>query len=123
MTLQAAAATGKPIDEQMIFSLSGKAKPADIKKMLLTAMGGNFVDARQQLRTMLFRYGISGRDIVKQIHNEIFKLPYPDTIKRRLLDRTGEADFRIVEGADEEIQLVAMLIRFSEGIKLGQTTT
>jgi replication factor C small subunit len=36
----------------------------------------------------------------------------PDTVKVRLLDRIGEYEFRMVEGADEFLQIDALLAQF-----------
>ena len=54
-------------------------------------------------------FGLSGQDIIKQIHSGIFDLDISDYEKVRLMDRTGECEFRIVEGSNERIQLECLL--------------
>jgi replication factor C small subunit len=39
----------------------------------------------------------------------MFSLSIPDIEKVKLIDRTGEIEFRIVEGSNERIQLEALL--------------
>jgi replication factor C small subunit len=113
-TLQAAASLGKPIDAKIIYSIAGRANPADVRRMIETAMKGNFMEARKQLREMIQKYGVAGSDIIRQIHAEIFKLDIPEPWKIKLAEIVGEIDYRLIEGADEEIQLSALLARLIE---------
>jgi len=119
-TLQATASLNKPVDAKIVYSIAGRANPADIKKMIETAVNGNFLDARKQLRNMIQKYGVAGSDLIRQIHTEIFRANLPEQSKMRLVDIIGEIDYRLVEGADEEVQLSALLARLVEiGFELG----
>ena len=113
-TLQAAASLNKPVDAKIVYSITGRASPADVQKMLTTAMEGDFSDARKQLRAMIQKYGVAGSDIIRQIHIELFKANIPEQWKIKLADAIGEIDFRLVEGADQEVQLSALLARLVE---------
>jgi len=113
-TLQSAASMNKQVDAKLIYSVTGKASPSDVQKMLNTAIDGDFLGARKQLRDMLQKYGVAGVDIIRQIHREIFRLDIPEPLKIKLVGITGEVDFRLVEGSDEEVQLSALLARFVE---------
>ncbi|MGQ9550934.1 MAG: replication factor C small subunit [Candidatus Bathycorpusculaceae bacterium] len=113
-TLQAAASLNKPVDAKIIYSITGRASPSDVQKMLETAMNGKFLDARKQLRDMIQKYGVAGSDIIRQIHMEIFRADVPEPWKIKLADIVGEIDYRLVEGADEEVQLSALLARLVE---------
>jgi replication factor C small subunit len=113
-TLQAAGSLNKPVDEKTVYSITGRASPADIQKMVKTAIDGDFTEARKQLRTTIQKYGVAGSDIIRQIHTEIFRTNIPERWKIRLADIVGEIDYRLVEGSDEEIQLSALLARLVE---------
>jgi replication factor C small subunit len=113
-TLQAAASLGKPIDAKAVYSITGKANPSDVQKMIKTAIEGSFVEARKQLREMIQKYGVAGSDIIRQIHSEIFKSEIPEPWKIKLAGIVGEVDYRLVEGSDEEVQLSALLARLVE---------
>lgn len=113
-TLQASASLDKPVDAKVIYSITGKASPADVRKMIKIAMDGDFIEARKQLRDMIQKYGVAGSDIIRQIHTEIFRAEIPEPWKIKLADIAGEIDFRLVEGADEEVQLSALLARLVE---------
>ncbi|MFN3268841.1 MAG: replication factor C small subunit, partial [Zestosphaera sp.] len=77
------------------------------------ALGGDFIKARNILRSLMVTYGLSGIDIIKQIHKEITSsdIDLPEEAKVELADYVGEIQFRLIEGADEEIQLDALLAR------------
>jgi len=113
-TLQSAASLNKPIDAKVVYSITGKASPADVQKMIKVAMEGNFLEARKHLRDMIQKYGVAGSDIIRQIHTEIFRAEIPEPWKIKLADIVGEVDYRLVEGADEEVQLSALLARLVE---------
>jgi replication factor C small subunit len=116
-TIQAAASMGKKIDAETVYSVIGHANPEDVNIMIKTAMKGDFIGARKQLREMIMKYGVAGSDIIKQIHTEIFRSMLPDSWKVTLSEAIGETDFRMVQGADVEVQLSALLARMTEAGK------
>ena len=108
-SLQVAAAQGERIDVDTIYQTTGLANPEEVKKMLETALSGNFIGARDKLDEIMIEFGLSGQDIIKQIHSSYFELSIDDAEKVRLMDKTGEIEFRIIEGSNERIQLEALL--------------
>ena len=70
---------------------------------------GKFSESRTKLDQLMITYGLSGEDVIKQIYREVIGLDVPDSIKVHLVDRVGEYSFRLSEGADERIQLEALL--------------
>ncbi len=110
--LQASAALSKKIDEKLVFQVASKARPEEIRKMMELALAGKFMEARQMLYNLMIEYGMSGEDIIRQMHKEIFNLNVPDRTKVELIDTVGEYEFRIVEGGNERIQIEALLAQF-----------
>jgi len=108
-SLQVAASVSKKIDDEVLYQVTSTARPEDVKKLLETAMKGQFLPARQILDELLIKYGLTGEDIVKQIHNTIFGLGIPDKYKVQLIERTAEVEFRIVEGSNDRIQIESLL--------------
>ena len=108
-SLQVAASMGKKIDIDAIYQTTGMANPEIIKEILETALDGNFVLARNKLDDTMIEFGLSGQDIIRQIHSSFFDLSITDAEKVRLVDKTGEIEFRIVEGSNARIQLEALL--------------
>ena len=92
-----------------IYKVLSIAEPAHIQKMLYTAISGNFLEAREKLGNLLTEKGLSGLDIIKGIHKEIFNISIDDRTVMNLVERIGEFEFRMVEGSNERIQLEALL--------------
>ena len=103
---------GDTIDSDMIYKTASLARPEEVKKLLTTALSGSFAEARSRLDDLLITYGLSGTDVIKQIHKSIVELPIPDRKKVQLVDKVGEIEFRIVEGGNERIQLEALISQF-----------
>jgi replication factor C small subunit len=114
-TLQAASSMSKGITEESVYQVVGRAKPTDVHEMLSHAIKGDFIKAREELRHLLVRYGLSGSEIIRQIHSEIFRLAVPEKKRIELIEAVGEIDFRLVQGGDEEVQLSALLARLASG--------
>ena len=87
------------------------ARPEDIGELIELALKGKFPQARSKLETLLTDAGLAGEDILTQMHRELFNIPMDDDLRVQVLDALGEADFRLVEGADERIQIEALLAR------------
>ena len=75
-------------------------------------MKGNFKHARKKLNDMILIQGLSAEDIIKEIHKQIYSLDISEENKIKLIDKTGEYDFRISEGGSELLQLEALLAQF-----------
>ncbi len=109
--LQASAALGK-VTRENVYSVAMHARPKDIKDMIDFAMEGDFGKARNKLYDLLINQGLSGEDIIKEIHRQIYSLQIPETNKLELLEKLGEFEFRLNQGGSEEIQLEALLAHF-----------
>jgi replication factor C small subunit len=110
--LQVAATLGKDITEDTMYRSTATARPNEIEKLVKTALGGDFMGARDQLDELLTTYGLSGGDIIGQIHKNIFNISIPERAKVELVDKLGEIEFRLVEGSNERIQLETLLAHF-----------
>jgi len=116
-TLQSASAIQRAVDADTVYKALGKVTPGEVKEMLEAAIKGDLMSARDKLRSLMYSYGLSGVDVVKLIHREVVSgRAFSDVdnyTRATLLDLVGEANFRIVEGADDEIQLNALLAKIA----------
>lgn len=110
--LQSCAAVDRNITEELVFSMASVAQPKEIKSILEIAVNGDFLSARKNLLDVMLRYGLSGLDLIKQIQKEVWNLDLDNRKKVCLVDKCGEIEFRMVEGADEFVQLEALLACF-----------
>ncbi len=111
--LQIAASTTSEITEKIVRESANIARPEDIRELLKNAAEGDFMKAKNRLDELMVENGLSGEDVIKQIHDEIYEVPINNKKKMELVDRIGETEFRLVEGSDEKIQLEALLADIS----------
>jgi len=112
--LQACAALEKKITEDVVYSIASYAKPKEVAQLLEHAKQGDFPGAKKILLTVMLEYGLSGTDIIKQLQAACWQLSGVDDRKKlELVKSCGEAEFRMVEGADEYLQLEALLASFT----------
>lgn len=107
--LQAASVMGETVDEEAVYTITSTARPEEIEAMVTSAIEGDFTGARATLDDLLSNKGLSGGDVIDQLHRSVWNLGLGDREAVRTLDRIGEADYRITEGANERIQLEALL--------------
>ena len=110
--LQSTAPISPIITPELISTILANTKPKDIKVVLDYALSGDFTKSREKLLDIMLRESISGQDVIKAIQKEIWNLPIEPEIKVKLTEKTGETEFRIVEGSDPFIQLQALLASF-----------
>ena len=107
--MQSCAVMGSMITEDSVYSIASAAKPKEIKEVLALALGNRFADARNKLLETMLSHGLSGLDIVKYLQKEVLSLGIGPRKKLELIEKCGEIEFRMTEGADEFIQLEALL--------------
>ncbi len=110
--LQSTASISPVISTELVSTVISSAKPKDIKIVLGYAISGDFQKSREKLLDVMLKESISGQDVIKAIQKEIWNLPVEPELKVELTEKTGEAEFRIVEGSDPFIQLQSLLASF-----------
>lgn len=106
--IQSVAAVSKEIEEDDVYQVTASARPEEVTELIKTAMKGEFDNAMRILNDLI-NQGLSGEDIIEQMHRAALSLDIPEDMKIVLVDKMGEADFRLTEGASERIQLEALI--------------
>jgi len=107
--LQAAHSFGGRITNEMIYKISGEANPGDIRRLLALSLQGNFDTARENLRNIIFDQGLSGLDLVTQMHREASNMEIDRRKLARLLRLLADYEFRLVEGSNDVIQCESLI--------------
>jgi DNA polymerase III delta prime subunit len=107
--LQAASVMGDTVDEETVYAITSTARPEEVEAMVTDALSGDFVAARAKLDELITERGLAGGDIIDQIHRSAWEFELEEQAAVQLLDRLGEADYRITTGANERVQLEALL--------------
>ncbi len=115
--LQSAAAIRKKVDVDTVYEALGKVRPREVREMLEAALKGDILGARDKLRALMYQYGLSGVDVIKLLHREVLSSRSPLRVNglplADLLVLIGDANYKIVEGADDEIQLMAVISKIA----------
>ncbi len=111
--MQSAAVTEKRITESSIYEIAARARPKEVIAMLRYALSGDFDKARIELNTLTLIHGMSGEDVLVQCYREAVGMEIEDKKKLRLIAQIGDCNFRIVEGANDRIQLESMLAKLA----------
>ena len=110
--LQASSAYSKNIDAEIVYNVSSRANPIEIQQMLKAALNKDFSSSRNFLQELLYKHGMSGEDILLQLYKETLNFKEINDEKRlKIVEAIAEINFRIVEGANERIQLEALLAK------------
>ncbi len=107
--LQAAHSFGGKITNEMVFRISGEANPGDIRHLLGVSLAGDFENARDLLRHIVFDQGLSGLDLVTQMHREAANMEINRAKLADLLQLLAEYEFRLVEGSNDLIQCESLV--------------
>jgi replication factor C small subunit len=108
--LQSAATFNKTITSEDIFSIASLARPKELNVIFEECVNKDFLKARKKLLDIILTYGLSGVDIIAQLQKEVWKnTDLTNQQKLGFVKACGEAEFRLIEGSDEYIQLEALL--------------
>ncbi len=109
--LQSCGTISNKIDQEIVFRVAGEVPPEKIKVILNVAIQGELELSIKLLGEIINNYGLSGRNIIKNIHREIYNLNIPELMKIELSKILAEFEYRLTQGATEEIQLQALLAK------------
>jgi replication factor C small subunit len=104
--LQATASLGI-VNEDNVKASSGLTKTSDVGEILKSALAGKLTDARNKMVELIKIYGMSESDFLKYLNEECYKLK-TDNLSD-ILESIAKYDYRLIIGANPEIQLSALL--------------
>ncbi len=109
--LQSCGTISKKIDQEIVFRVAGEVPPDKIKEILKTAINGQLQLSIKLLNDLIKDYGLSGRNIIRNIHRELYNLDISEDLKIEISKLLAEFEYRLSQGGTEEIQLQALLAK------------
>ncbi|WOF16330.1 replication factor C small subunit [Methanoplanus sp. FWC-SCC4] len=110
--LQGAAIISSDISPEMIYEITSTAKPDEILELLQIILEGDFDAAEHCLHELTIRRGIAPNELLNQCYRTLIsETGMKRSLKVELISHLGDADFRISEGANPDIQMEALLAR------------
>jgi replication factor C small subunit len=104
--MQATASIGD-ITEENVLSSAGLSKTSDVDEVLKMALAGKITEAREKMIELIKVYGMSESDFLKYLNSAVFKSKHEKLSE--ILESIAKYDYRILVGANPEIQLSALL--------------
>jgi replication factor C small subunit len=104
--MQATASLGE-ISEEHVKASAGLTKTSDVDGVLKMALSGKILDAREKMIELIKVYGMSESDFLKYLNSAVFKTKHEKISD--ILEVIAKYDYRILVGANPEIQLSALL--------------
>ncbi len=109
--MQATASLGG-ITEENVKASAGLTKTSDVDEVLKIALSGKVAEAREKMIELIKVYGMSESDFLKYLNSAVFKSKH-DKLSD-ILQVIAKYDYRILVGANSEIQLSAMLAELAK---------
>ena len=109
--LQAAASSGS-VTESTVKSVVGLTKTKDVQDVLKLALNGKISDSRDKMIELIKVYGMSESDFLKYITQAVFSSKSNNL--EAMLKIIAKYDYRVLLGANPEIQLSALLAELAK---------
>ena len=109
--LQAAASSGS-VTESTVKSVVGLTKTKDVQDVLKLALDGKISDSRDKMIELIKVYGMSESDFLKYITQAVFSSKSNNL--EAMLEIIAKYDYRVLVGANPEIQLSALLAELAK---------
>ena len=109
--MQATASLGG-ITEENVKASAGLTKTSDVDEVLKIALSGKVTEAREKMIELIKVYGMSESDFLKYLNSAVFKSKHGKLSD--ILQVIAKYDYRILVGANSEIQLSAMLAELAK---------
>ena len=106
--MQAAAGKDRAVTPEGVEAAAGLSKVSDVDKVLASAVAGDVAGAREKMIELTRVYGMSESDFVKYASAAVVRSAGAENLGA-MLRVVAEYDYRILSGANPEVQLSAML--------------
>lgn len=115
---RASGSLGQAIYALQYYSLAGKLpeiRDDKIDELLSLSLSGDFVEVAKMIEALTADSGFTGYEVIDMIHDRITSGDYPLSKQlEEVILIMADFDMRIIEGANERIQLEALLSKISE---------
>jgi len=111
--LQACSTVSGEVTQEVVYRITGKIHPNEITEMMQTALNGQLMKSKELLDKFTMDYGLSARNLVSQMHSEVYRMKIDELMKMKIIRVLSQIDYRLSQGATEQIQLNALLAKLT----------
>ncbi|MBD3196605.1 MAG: AAA family ATPase [Candidatus Lokiarchaeota archaeon] len=112
--LQVSSSQGNTIDMNTLYENTRKFENELVRSLILLSFKGKFSKAREQARKIVSDYKFSSHELFTELLKVINKLPLSIYARIKLIDMIADADFRAIDGRDDDIQISTLLAKISK---------
>ena len=112
--LQSTAMAFNLIDSKAIYLCTGNPDPQFIDRVSEILLSMNFNEIFIEMTQERMNLGYSLTDIIRELHKNVMSVKFPEKMKIFLAKRMSEIEMRLSQGANEKIQLGALIGAFVE---------
>ncbi len=116
--LQLSSISSKTIKLETLYENSQAFQKKLISELVQECFTGDFQKARELSRTIQTTYKFNSHDIFAHLLVEFSRLPLSRFSRMRLINMVADADFRALDGRDNDIQISALLSKICNFSKL-----
>ncbi|XP_054711562.1 replication factor C subunit 5-like [Uloborus diversus] len=110
--LQCASLAFDVINEDNVYACVGHPLKSDISKIVNWLLNDDFVSAFKNINHMKTTKGLALQDILTQVHLYVHRIELAVEVKIHLLEKMASIEDHIAAGANEKIQLSALIAAF-----------
>ncbi|KAH9036432.1 P-loop containing nucleoside triphosphate hydrolase protein [Lactarius hengduanensis] len=116
--LQACHAAYERIGETEIYTCTGSPHPSDIEAIINSMLSEEFTASHQKINALKIDRGLALQDLLSGAYEYVDTIEFPPAARVYLLDQLATTEYRLSAGADEKIQLTALLGAFKNAVEL-----
>ncbi len=114
LQVAAVGVSGRKLDLAIVAQVVPSAEIEMVRNMMKLALTGNFLKAREAMYELMGKQGLSGREIIRTANREAGRMEDLGIEKQAEVIRAlGECDYRLTQGANEDVQVSAMLAQLN----------
>jgi replication factor C small subunit len=102
------------IGPQQIYDATLGEQSENVKKLFESMVGKNILEARKYIDDLILGEGLSGQEILLQLHKATINSNEPDDIIAGWVTKIADTDLYLTESSNERIQLEALVAGFCQ---------
>lgn len=106
------------VDGPTVYTASGNPPPEVIDKVMELLLSTSFNEAYESIAYTKKALGLAMNDILREVHKKLMEIEFPERMKIFIVQRLAEVEMRLSIGANEKLQLAAVVGAFVESRNL-----
>ncbi|XP_066152382.1 replication factor C subunit 5 [Euwallacea fornicatus] len=109
----------KDVTEDTVYTCVGHPLRRDIENIVKWLLNDDIKTTYKNIQELKTLKGLALTDILTEVHNFVLRIEFPFETLIRLLDKMAEVEYRLSQGANENIQLTGLIssLQFAKHIK------